>query len=273
MTTVAAPLLHQTHTLENVDRFFAAIAAGILKENNQTICAAAHLHSCQSLTKLVKNSSSHNIQRKFFRKLRLWKTNIFFTTYMNFPSLNDRFRHSDIRPLMLCCSGVLLSWLSIDSPHETGNSRNVISWHNKTKVPSCTRWRSLHFNYDKIEERKKANKKLQDIDLTRFMGTRSGAFLPRLLYVWWSQDKNKQTRKHLQQTSTWIVIHLERDSLSEIFLPTNRYQLLFFPTTTKKVFLKWCEAAIFLISKIKYFRRRRRTRRSRRRRLIRNFGF
>jgi hypothetical protein len=37
------------------------------------------------------------------------------------------------------------------------------------------------------------------------------------------------------------------------------------------VFLKWCEAAIFLISKIKYFRRRRRTR-SRRWRL-RNFDF
>jgi hypothetical protein len=235
LTTVAAPLLHQTNTLENVDRFLTAIAAGILKENNPTICAAAHLHSCQSLTKLVKNSSCHNIQRKFFRKLRLWKTNIFFTTYMNFPALNNRFRHSDIRPLMLCCSGVPLSWLSIDSPHETGNSRNVISWHNKTKVPSCTRWRSLDFNYDKIEERKKANKKLQDIDLT---GSWELDQVPSFHdYCTYDDPKTKTSKQgnicNKQARGSWFIslthsIFISKEILFlNFFLPTNRYQLLF----------------------------------------------
>jgi hypothetical protein len=148
--------------------------------------------------------------------------------------------------------------------------RHQLAQHNKSSFLHAVTFSPLQLRQNR--RKKKSQQKTPRYWSHRFMGTRSGAFLPRLLYVWWSQDKNKQTRKHLQQTSTWIVIHLERDSLSEIFLPTNRYQLLFFPTTTKKVFLKWCEAAIFLISKIKYFRRRRRTRRSRRRRLIRNFG-
>ncbi len=155
-----------------------------------------------------------------------------------------------------------------------------IIWHNKTKVPSCTRWHSLDFNYDKIEERKKANKKLQDIDLT---GSWELDQVPSFHdYCTYDNPKTRTSKQgnicNKQARGSWFISltrysSRKRFSFWIFFSLQTDISYCFFPTTTKKVFLKWCEPAIFLISKIKYFRGRRGTRRSRRWRLIRNFDF
>jgi hypothetical protein len=89
------------------------------------------------------------------------------------------------------------------------------------------------FSRLQLEERKKANKKLQDIDLT---GSWELDQVPSFHdYCTYDDPKTKTSKqgnicsKHVDRDSSpSLDIHLERDSLSEFFLPTNRYQLLFF---------------------------------------------
>jgi hypothetical protein len=76
------------------------------------------------------------------------------------------------------------------------------------------------------------------------MGTRSGAFLSRLLRMMIPRQKqaNKQTfatNKHVDRDSSpSLDIHLERNFLPEFFCLQTDISYCFFPTTTKKVFLK-----------------------------------